>query len=63
MESKSRPSVVPSLREVWDDAAVFVDPDDTPGLTQALRDLTADATQLSALARMAHALVTKEFTA
>jgi glycogen(starch) synthase len=80
---------IPSLREMWDDAAVFVDPDDTPGLTQALRDLTADATQLSALAQrararalelsparmaqeyleayalagMAHALVTKEFTA
>ena len=33
---------IPSLREVWDDAALFVDPDDDVALAATLRALTAD---------------------
>jgi glycogen synthase len=32
---------IPSLREIWDDAAVFVPPDDVERLASVLRDLTA----------------------
>jgi glycosyltransferase involved in cell wall biosynthesis len=34
---------VPSLREVWRDAAVFVEPDDDDGLESALRQLIDDS--------------------
>lgn len=34
---------IPSLRELWDGAALFVDPDDHAGLTIALRTLIDDA--------------------
>jgi glycosyltransferase involved in cell wall biosynthesis len=33
---------IPSLREVWDDAALFVDPDDDDALVDALEQLAAD---------------------
>lgn len=33
---------IPSLREVWNDAAMFVAPDDRDALARALRELTAD---------------------
>lgn len=33
---------IPSLREVWADAAVFIDPDDAQGLARALNRLAAD---------------------
>jgi glycogen synthase len=33
---------IPSLREVWDDAAVFVDPDDDDALVAAIRSLVDD---------------------
>jgi glycogen synthase len=45
---------VPSLREVWGDAAVFVPPDDHARLAAVLRDLVADpgrCTELGARAR------------
>jgi glycosyltransferase involved in cell wall biosynthesis len=45
---------IPSLREVWRDAAVFVDPDDTAALTATLNALSEDdarRTQLGARAR------------
>jgi glycogen synthase len=45
---------IPSLREVWEDAAVFVPPDDTDMLARALRKLVADpvlCSRMSTLAR------------
>ncbi|QRK13454.1 glycosyltransferase family 4 protein [Archangium violaceum] len=45
---------IPSLREVWEDAAVFVPPDDTDMLTRALRRLVSDpvlCSRMSTLAR------------
>jgi glycosyltransferase involved in cell wall biosynthesis len=33
---------IPSLREIWGDAAVFVTPDDSRALEAALRELIAD---------------------
>lgn len=33
---------IPSLRENWSDAALFVDPDDTAGLAKAMKTLAAD---------------------
>lgn len=45
---------IPSLRENWDDAAVFVDPDDPAGLREAIEGLIADdeiRAQLAARAR------------
>jgi glycogen synthase len=45
---------IPSLRENWDGAAVFVDPEDRPALAAAINALIADApqqTQLAAAAR------------
>lgn len=33
---------IPSLREIWGDAAIFVSPDDASGLSRALNDLIAD---------------------
>lgn len=46
---------VPSLREVWGDAAVFVPPDDFGALGRALTTLIADAERRAALAAAAHA--------
>lgn len=45
---------IPSLREVWGDAAVFVPPDDTQALEDALRHLIARPDQRSRLAGAAH---------
>jgi glycosyltransferase involved in cell wall biosynthesis len=52
---------IPSLREVWGDTAVFVDPDDPAALAQALRRLIEDPARRQALgsAAMERAL---EFT-
>jgi glycosyltransferase involved in cell wall biosynthesis len=44
---------IPSLREVWGDAAVFVDPDDGAGLVQALRAMERDACHRKAMAARA----------
>lgn len=44
---------VPSLRENWDGAAVFVDPDDRPGLRSAINALIADAERRDLLAAAA----------
>jgi glycogen(starch) synthase len=44
---------IPSLRELWDGAAVFVDPRDSGSLRTALRALTADDTRTAELARKA----------
>ena len=46
---------IPSLREVWDDAALFVPPDDTGALEHALAALIADAPKRQALAARARA--------
>jgi glycosyltransferase involved in cell wall biosynthesis len=46
---------IPSLRELWDEAAIFVDPDDGPGLTRALGILIRDATRRGGLAQRARA--------
>ena len=44
---------IPSLRENWDGAAVFVDPDDREGLASALRALIADPHRRSTLGHLA----------
>ncbi len=44
---------IPTLREVWDDAAVYVSPDDVDALEAALRDLLADEAARADLARRA----------
>ncbi len=46
---------LPSLREVWDDAAVFVDPEDRDALAGALRDLVAHDLRRHALGARARA--------
>ena len=46
---------IPSLREVWGDAAVFVSPDDADGLGEALRTLVADSALRAQMARAARA--------
>src|SRR5262245_31551911 len=46
---------IPSLRELWDDAAVFVPPDDRPEIARAIRALCQDATRRSALAQRCRA--------
>ncbi len=45
---------IPSLREVWSGAALFVDPDDTPALARAIRRLIDDAPLRRRLAYAAH---------
>jgi glycosyltransferase involved in cell wall biosynthesis len=42
---------IPSLRELWDGAALFVDPDDDDALELALRRALGDQDSLGALAR------------
>lgn len=44
---------IPSLRELWHDAAIFVDPDDHPSLAAALNRLSGDADLRQDLARRA----------
>ncbi|MEX2217539.1 MAG: glycosyltransferase family 4 protein [Phycisphaerales bacterium] len=44
---------IPSLREVWGDAAVYVDPDDAPGLLAAANGLIEDDSRRAALAQAA----------
>jgi glycogen synthase len=46
---------IPSLRENWDGAAVFVDPDDHAGLQTAIRNLAEHPEQLRTLAGLAQA--------
>lgn len=46
---------IPSLREVWEDAARYVDPDDVGALHRALRDLIEDPPALRLLAARARA--------
>ena len=46
---------VPSLREVWGDAALFVAPDSAPQLAAVLRALAADTDYTAALGRRARA--------
>ena len=46
---------IPSLREVWDDAAVFVPPDDADALGEALRTLVVDSARRAQMARVARA--------
>lgn len=41
---------IPSLRQVWGDAALFVDPDDEQGLVAEVGRLTGDARLLTAMA-------------
>lgn len=44
---------IPSLREVWDDAALFVDPDDDDALAATLRALLADEQALAEMGERA----------
>ena len=44
---------IPSLREVWGGAAVYVDPDDTDALADTLGELTADPAMVADLGRRA----------
>jgi glycosyltransferase involved in cell wall biosynthesis len=45
---------IPSLREVWGDAATFVDPDDRTALRNAIRQLVDDPAHRGAMADAAH---------
>ena len=45
---------IPSLRELWDGAATFVDPDDADALGDALDTLIADASQRELMALLAN---------
>lgn len=45
---------IPSLRELWDGAAVFVDPEDDRKITAALNDVIHDPARRIALAQKAH---------
>ncbi len=44
---------IPSLREVWEDAAVYVDPDDAPALARTLNALIVDEHSRAVLGRRA----------
>jgi glycosyltransferase involved in cell wall biosynthesis len=44
---------IPTLRELWDDAALFVVPDDTAALREALATLLSDPEAAAALGRRA----------
>jgi glycosyltransferase involved in cell wall biosynthesis len=46
---------IPSLREVWGDAAVFVPPNEPPALRQALQQLIHDPARRTQLATAARA--------
>lgn len=45
---------IPSLREIWGDAAIFVPPDDTHALTESLNLLSANDSFRTDMARKAH---------
>jgi len=45
---------IPSLRELWEDCALFVDPGDTSGLARALNRLIEDAALCERLGERAH---------
>ncbi len=45
---------IASLREIWDEAAIFVSPDDPAALGAALKRLISDRAQLNDIARRAH---------
>jgi glycosyltransferase involved in cell wall biosynthesis len=47
---------IPTLRELWDGAAEFVDPDDAAALGAALRSLAADTARTAELGRRARAV-------
>lgn len=53
---------IPSLRELWEDAAVFVDPESGPDLEEELRSLCADRTRRESLGERALAR-SRSFTA
>ncbi len=53
---------IPSLREVWGDAAVYVDPDDADGLRRAINGLFADAGRRADMAQRAR-LRARRYTA
>jgi glycogen synthase len=53
---------IPSLKEIWQDAAVYVDTDDAESLAQAINDLLADKELLN-LYRSKAAIRAKLFTA
>ena len=44
---------IPSLREVWAEAAVYVDPDDAPALARTLNDLITDERRRTEMGRQA----------
>ena len=44
---------IPTLREVWEDSATFVAPDDPQALKSAVNDLIANPAQLAAMAQAA----------
>jgi glycogen(starch) synthase len=46
---------IPSLRELWDGAAMFVHPEDVDALGTALRSLTSDPARTAELGRLARA--------
>jgi glycogen(starch) synthase len=46
---------IPSLREVWADAALYIDPDDAEGLEAVLTELTGDPRLVDDLGRRARA--------
>jgi glycogen(starch) synthase len=53
---------IPSLREIWEDSAMFVQPDDTEQLAEALQDLIADDRLRNRLAASAQ-MRAREFSA
>lgn len=46
---------IPSLRELWEDVAIFVDPDDSGGLARVLEELTRDPERCGRLGDRARA--------
>ncbi len=52
---------IPSLREVWGDAATYVDPDDTPSLSRTLNTLADDERTRADLGRRARARALEYF--
>ncbi|HEX2763601.1 MAG TPA: glycosyltransferase family 4 protein [Allosphingosinicella sp.] len=46
-------SDIPAFRELWDDVAIFVEPDDEPGFTRAIANLVADDFERAVLGRAA----------
>jgi glycogen(starch) synthase len=46
---------IPTLREVWGDSAIYIDPEDREALAQELKDLIKDPEKRTAMAKKAHA--------